>query len=66
MRGQVSSDLEHPEIEVALLAAGTAEPLSMVSTDERSMFTFDLTSGTYDMRIRVGDDVIVLEDVQVG
>jgi anti-sigma factor RsiW len=64
--GQVSSDSELEEgLEAALLPAGGAAPIAVVEADERLIFTLDVESGLYDLRVRFADVIIVLPGIEI-
>jgi hypothetical protein len=63
--GQVSAEETLGVVEVALLTAGGLEPVALTRSDDRSVFTFDVAAGTYDLRLRLPDAVIVLEQIEL-
>jgi hypothetical protein len=65
LTGQVGADPLPAGVEVALLRADHDEPIATARCDERGMFTLEATSGRYELRIRLGDAVVVLPDIAI-
>ncbi len=63
--GQVLAEDAIGTVAVTVVGAG-ADVVAEVRSDDRALFRLDLPIGTYDLRIAIGDDTIVLNDVRIG
>jgi hypothetical protein len=68
--GQVSpneetGDQPMPEVGVALVKRDEAKPARAIDADEHGVFTIQADAGDYDLHVRIGDAVVVIQDVRI-
>jgi hypothetical protein len=70
--GQVSpneetGDQPMPEVGVALVKRDEAKPAHAraIDADEHGVFTIQADAGHYDLHVRIGDAVVVIQDVRI-
>ena len=64
--GQLSADPNPGVIEAVVVTAGRDEPVQRVQSDDRAIFTVDLAPGTYDLRLALAANAIVLSGITIG
>ncbi len=65
IRGQVSPAGNDSAIEVVLARPGDASALASTPVDSRGMFSLDSSPGTFDLRVRIGDSVVMLPALNI-
>lgn len=63
--GQIDGERCLPGVEVAVIASGQTEPITVVYGDDHGYFVVELDTGRYDLRFRLPETVIVLPDLDV-
>lgn len=66
VRGQVSVTGAARAIEVRWTRAGSEQPLPGVTPDEHGAFAFRTPPGNFELQVRVGEDVVVLANLEIN
>jgi anti-sigma factor RsiW len=64
LTGQIDVEAEAP-IEAALLATGGDAVVEELALDDRGMFSNDIEPGRYELRLRVGERMVILPDINL-
>jgi hypothetical protein len=64
--GQLSGSLSTGRRAIALIMAGSEQAVAQVSADEHGVFTIDVHSGKFELRIDAGHGVVVLPHIELA
>ena len=63
--GQIDGERSLPGVEVAVIASGQTEPITVVNADEHGFFVVEVDTGRYDLRFHLPETVVVVPDIDV-